>query len=52
MRKEYNDRWNAPLVNPAFTMAEYEASKEPKECACGEMDDASHGPFTNDCIPF
>lgn len=19
MRKEYNDRWNAPLVNPAFS---------------------------------
>lgn len=24
MRKEYNDRWNAPLVNPGFTMEEYE----------------------------
>lgn len=20
MRKEYNDRWNAPLVNPGFTI--------------------------------
>lgn len=28
MRKEYNDRWNAPLVNPGFTMAEYEARRK------------------------
>lgn len=27
MRKEYNDRWNASLVNPCFTLPEYEASK-------------------------
>lgn len=27
-RKEYNDRWFAPLVNPGFTLAEYEASRE------------------------
>jgi hypothetical protein len=27
MRKEYNDRWNAPLVNPGFTEAEYQERK-------------------------
>jgi hypothetical protein len=27
MRKEYNDRWNAPLVNPGFTLEQYEAQK-------------------------
>lgn len=27
-RKEYNDRWNAPLVNPGFTLAEYEAKRK------------------------
>lgn len=27
MRKEYNDRWNAPLVNPGFTLPEYEAQR-------------------------
>lgn len=27
MRKEYNDRWNAPLVNPGFTMDEYELQR-------------------------
>lgn len=27
MRKEYNDRWNAPLVNPGFTLGEYEAER-------------------------
>lgn len=27
MRKEYNDRWNAPLVNPGFTMEQYENSR-------------------------
>jgi hypothetical protein len=26
-RKEYNDRWNAPLVNPAFTEGQYQAQK-------------------------
>src|SRR5271165_6446811 len=27
MRKEYNDRWNSPLVNPAITLGEYEARR-------------------------
>lgn len=27
MRKEYNNRWDAPLVNPGFTMCEYEANR-------------------------
>lgn len=27
MKNEYNDRWNKQIVNPGFTMAEYEASK-------------------------
>lgn len=27
-RKEYNDRWNSPIVNPGFTLAEYEAERE------------------------
>jgi len=26
MRKEYNNRLDAPLVNPAFTIGEYEAA--------------------------
>lgn len=24
VRKEYENRWDAPLVNPGFTMAEYD----------------------------
>lgn len=28
MRKEYNNRWDAPLVNPGFTLAEYEAKRD------------------------
>lgn len=28
MRKEYQDRWTAPLVNPAVTYGEYEARKK------------------------
>jgi hypothetical protein len=28
MRKEYNDRWNAPLVNPGFTEEEWQKRKE------------------------
>lgn len=28
MRKEYNDRWSAPLVNPAVTHGEYLAQRE------------------------
>lgn len=31
MRKEYNDRHNAPLVNPAITHGEYEAQKAKSE---------------------
>lgn len=27
MRKEYNDRWNAPLVNPPITHGEYMAQR-------------------------
>jgi hypothetical protein len=27
MRKEYNDRWTAPLVNPGFTLEEYELQR-------------------------
>lgn len=26
-RKEYDNRWDAELVNPGFTMEEYEANK-------------------------
>ncbi len=26
MGKEYNNRWNAPLVNKGFTLAEYETN--------------------------
>lgn len=26
MRKEYNDRWNAPLVNVAITLEEHDAN--------------------------
>lgn len=28
MRKEYNDRWNAPLVNPGVTLEDYEKSRQ------------------------
>ena len=28
MRKEYNDRWNAPLVNPGFTVDENGTKRE------------------------
>lgn len=28
MRKEYNDRWNAPLVHPPVTHGEWENMKE------------------------
>jgi hypothetical protein len=27
-RKEYNDRWTAKLVNPGFTLAEYENERK------------------------
>lgn len=27
MRKEYNDRWNTPLVNPPVTLGEHDKSK-------------------------
>ena len=36
MRKEYNDRWNAPLVNPPVTAGEWE--NRVKQCDdCGKM---------------
>ncbi len=31
MRKEYNNRWTAPLINSGFTMEEYEKRKATKE---------------------
>ena len=41
MRKEYNDRWNAPIVNPGFTWGEYQNRKSclqisgaNQECTC------------------
>lgn len=36
-RKEYNDRWNAPLVNPGVTFEEYEEKrKKVRQCNdCG-----------------
>lgn len=39
MRKEYNDRWNAQLVNPGFTLDQYEKERtkhrrEMAECTC------------------
>lgn len=51
MRKEYNDRWNAPLVNPGFTMEEYELSRIrarfeaqfSPDCICAQGGD--HAPF-------
>jgi hypothetical protein len=30
-RKEYNDRWNAPLVNPPITLGEYEKARNQSE---------------------
>lgn len=58
-RKEYNDRWTKPLVNPGFTHGEYMAEKaerdareKPETCACGAKDNESHGEFTESCIPF
>ncbi len=35
-RKEYNDRWSYPLINPSFTLGEYEEmrNKEKKKCNC------------------
>lgn len=44
MSKEYNDRWTKPLVNPGYTIEEYEKMLENstdcpykvKECTKGE----------------
>jgi hypothetical protein len=31
MRKEYNNRWDAPLVNPPITQGELDAEKAKEE---------------------
>lgn len=46
LRKEYNERANVEIVNPGFTLSEYESSRQ---CHCGEI---GHHYYTYDCIPF
>ena len=44
MRKEYKDRANYPIVNPGFTLDEYERSRVPaiRHCAgCGYLMDTT-----------
>lgn len=38
MRKEYNNRWNAPLVNPPITHGEYEALRAIKKVSQSVQD--------------
>lgn len=42
-RKEYNDRWHAPLVNPAFTIDEYQRKK---------MENETRGTDTIEAVDF
>lgn len=38
-RKEYNDRWTAPLINPAITLGDYEKARNQSEAVDNDGND-------------